>query len=104
MAHEGEREARERDKARDATDNDEGLQADGRGETDGREGRHVRLGTCCSEKAAYGKEHEQKDNTRCTEQAHLLGDGRENEVTFHLGNEGGHATANAATKQAAIGK
>lgn len=32
LAHEGKRQTRKRDKARDATDDDEGLQADGRGE------------------------------------------------------------------------
>ena len=104
LAHEGKRQARKRNKARDATDDDEGLQADGRGEADSREGRHVGFGACCGEKSAHGKEHEQEDDARCAEQAHLLGNGRENEVALHLGDESGHAPADAATEQATIGK
>ena len=102
LAHEGERQAGERDEARDAADDDEGLQADGRGKADGREGGHVGLGTRRREKAADGEEHEQEYDARRAEQAHLLGDGREDEVTLHLGNESGHAATDATTKEPAV--
>ena len=103
LAHEGKRHAREGQKLGDAGNDEERLEADDRGETHRGKGGRVGLGACRGGKAAHAEEHVEDDDGAGAQKAHFLGDGREEEVTLDKGDEGGHALANAAAHQVAVG-
>ena len=103
LAHEGQRDARERDEAHDTARDEERLQGDGGGEAHRHEGGEVGACTGCREQAAHGKQDEQENDGGRAQKAHLLGDGGEDEVALHDGNHRGHSLTDACAHEVAVG-
>ena len=104
LAHERQRHARHGQELRDAGDNQECLERDGRRKADCHESCDIGLCTCCRGIAADCKEHEGDEDGGSTKQAHLLADGREDEVGLDDRHVVGKTAADAGAHQAAVGK
>ena len=104
LAHEGQGDARERQELGHAAHDEKRLEAQGAREAHGCEGGGVGLGAGCGGKAAHAQEQEQHQHGGGAQKAHLLADGREDEVGLNHGDVGGQALADARAHQAAVGQ
>ena len=109
LADEGQRDAGQRDEARDAADDDKRLQHDDGGEAHGGERADVGFRPGRRDNAADGEAQIQQQHTGRAEQARLLGDDREDEVALGDGDAAlgygltAHAPADAGAEQVAVG-
>ena len=85
LADEGKGEAGQRDEARNAAHDDEGLQHDHARQAHGHEAGHVGLRARRGQEAADGEAQEQQQHAGGAQKADLLGDVGEDEIAFHDG-------------------
>ena len=101
VGDERQRHPRQREDPGDPGDDDEGLDADQRGQTGGQQLVERRLGLDGDPQAGPDHQQERDEHRGAADQAELLGDRREDEVVLHLGDAVGGAEAQTAPGDAA---
>ena len=104
LADEGQGDAGQGHQPSDAAHDDEGLQYHHGGEARGHEGGHIGAGPGGGDEAPDAEGHIEHEDPSSAQKAGLFGDGGEDEVALHHGNQVAEALPDAGAQHAAVGQ